>query len=341
MASAPPGIGLPPSLLQGLGEAHPGWDFQSSAAAAAAATAAAGGPPGRPIPPQLLAATSHQQLAAATGLRGMPPMGSPPPPPSADFFLPAESGLYYGAAEGGGGDRALPPSPYIDSIALRVQPILNAVSQQSQRKVSAEIRMLEAGLSSLAAKAHKVEALLRLHERSSRPLPRDGVLLRLQEVERHYDQSLVDLKRELHQTIIAHNHNADLMADHKAEIDKMTVDLGASQMSLPSQQQQEQLEKAAEALERNQLRDRDVEFILARGEALFQRSMSLGFMQTPGRPSTGATVAQQNALRSAMGSSGWLSSGDYAQGAVPQYLQHGGDTAPPSRKSSKPNARSK
>merc|ERR1719506_1778217 len=43
----------------------------------------------------------------------------------------------------------------------------------------------------------------------------------LQKVEQQWGQEIRTLKQELHQTILAHNHNADLIKHHKDTIDSL------------------------------------------------------------------------------------------------------------------------
>merc|ERR1712217_712198 len=101
----------------------------------------------------------------------------------------------------------------------------------------------------------------------------------LSDVEQRWEQEIKAVKRELHQTILAHNHNADLMADHKTAIDKIRAEIDEQppMQSTESQQQlHEHLERLTKTLEHNRAQEHDIDALLRRGEVLIQRCSSLG-----------------------------------------------------------------
>merc|ERR1719262_95485 len=55
------------------------------------------------------------------------------------------------------------------------------------------------------------------------PLDSDTIRQCLLKIEQQWGQGLRALRQELHQTILAHNHNADLMKHHKDTLDQLKV----------------------------------------------------------------------------------------------------------------------
>merc|ERR1740127_434897 len=58
-------------------------------------------------------------------------------------------------------------------------------------------------------------------EAQSGQLDADAVGQLLSKIEQQWGQEIRTLKQELHQTILAHNHNADLIKHHKDTIDAL------------------------------------------------------------------------------------------------------------------------
>lgn len=208
---------------------------------------------------------------------GMPP-GAPamwpprPPPPLAP--PPAPGAALLADAARAARDASSTIESTLAAVSLRVAPMLANATRASESQVSAEIRRLEASFQALNAKVSRVEALLRLHEPASRSVNQDNLLKMLLDVEQRWEQEIKTVKRELHQTILAHNHNADLMADHKTAIDKIKANLdeqGPPERVQSDQQFQDQLNRLAQTLQRNQSQDQEVDAILRRGDMLLQR----------------------------------------------------------------------
>jgi len=182
----------------------------------------------------------------------------------------------------------------LDAIGQRVQPMIAAATRASESQVSAELRKLEAGFAQLTAKASRVESLLQALDPSAHAVQKGDLVRILSDVERRWEQEIKAVKRELHQTILAHNHNADLMADHRTAIDKIgaEIDERASQPSSLSPEAEpqlwEQLTRVAQTLERSRSRDQDVDELLRRWEVLTHRLAALGLLQTPTQPQPAA-----------------------------------------------------
>jgi len=78
--------------------------------------------------------------------------------------------------------------------------------------MSTELKKLDAGFMALNQKVNKIEALLSACDPTKRLGHHDIFNKMLAEVEQRWEQDVKAVKRELHQTILAHNHNANLMA---------------------------------------------------------------------------------------------------------------------------------
>lgn len=146
-------------------------------------------------------------------------------------------------------------------------------------QVRAEITKLEAGFSVLRAKAERAYTLL-AGRQSEQTDDGDPMLQMLAQVEQRWEQQVAMIKRELHDTVVAHNHNADLMVDHKAAIAQITEVLearGPPQDRGPDFQARlmQQLGSLALTLERCEVSDQDTDIMLRRGDHLLQRYRAL------------------------------------------------------------------
>lgn len=236
------------------------------------------GPPGS-MPEDLASQTTMPQVRMPSGAPTMWPAPPPPPPCHAPpGALPP--GALPRTMPGAEGSRAFPASQEVlAAVGQRVSLMLAAATRASESQVSAELRRLETGFASLSAKVGKVEALLSRHE--PRRNQKDALIRAVFEVEQRLDQEIKTVKRELHQTILAHNHNAELMADHKTAIDTICVDIeerGPPLQVEPDSQLGAQLERLQQTLEQGRARDQDVDALLRRGEVLLQRLGALGLL---------------------------------------------------------------
>lgn len=135
----------------------------------------------------------------------------------------------------------------------------------SEQQVATEIRRLEQQLSVLHEKAARIDGKIILHDPAQRSVNKDAFHQHLSQMEKRWEEEFNDVKRELHQTILAHNHNADLMADHKATLDRYRTELNERSSAM---QQDEALRHTAESDEliRGQLRKVDEALDRERGE---------------------------------------------------------------------------
>lgn len=165
------------------------------------------------------------------------------------------------------------------AVSRHVAPRLQQAASASESQVRAELRRVEAGLGALQAKVSRVEALLGVADHGAQAVRKDGVTQLLADVEQRWEQELKAVKRELHQTILAHNHNADVMADHKSAIDRIRTEL--EERGPPAQLERdghvrEQLDRLSRTLEQNRSQERDIEGLLRRSDALMQQFTALG-----------------------------------------------------------------
>merc|ERR1719487_968981 len=80
----------------------------------------------------------------------------------------------------------------------------------------------------------------------------------LQKIEHRWGKELATLKQELHQTILAHNHNADLMRHHKDALDHLRTQLMQKQ-GQPAPQVTAQLGKLEQLLQQDNLKQRKLD----------------------------------------------------------------------------------
>jgi len=167
------------------------------------------------------------------------------------------------------------PSPHemLAVVSQRVAPMLVAAARHSETQVSAELRKLDSLFQSLRDKAARIDAILLAKDQSARQLPKDGIAQLLIDLEQRWDQEIKAVKRELHQTILAHNHNADLMADHKSAIEKILAELNerGPPTHFVDPHLAETLARLGSTLDKNRARDADIDALLQRGEVLMER----------------------------------------------------------------------
>eukprot|EP00747_Dinoflagellata_sp_TGD_P170173 gnl/TRDRNA2_/TRDRNA2_201060_c0_seq1.p1 gnl/TRDRNA2_/TRDRNA2_201060_c0~~gnl/TRDRNA2_/TRDRNA2_201060_c0_seq1.p1 ORF type:complete len:288 (-),score=58.43 gnl/TRDRNA2_/TRDRNA2_201060_c0_seq1:74-907(-) len=234
------------------------------------------------------------QARMPTGLPNSQQWMPPPPPSQAPPGVPPlpPPGIAQTHPRGGGGTSSSGssiaehlvglPATYealMPALGRHVAPMLAATTRASEQRVSTEIRRLEQGLSSLSSKVSKVEALLEARDPNARSMQKGTLVAMLLNVEQRWEEEIKDVKRELHQTILAHNHNADLMADHKSTIDGIRAQVEDYKPALhpeAERQVREHLAKLLQALGAGQAKDQEIDCLLRRGEALMQNLAAMG-----------------------------------------------------------------
>merc|ERR1712139_65373 len=83
------------------------------------------------------------------------------------------------------------------------------------KTIHTTMMQIDAGLDALLVQLDGIEA----QEPAEQPLDAEAVGQQLSKIEQQWGQEVRTLKQELHQTILAHNRNADLIKHHKDTID--------------------------------------------------------------------------------------------------------------------------
>jgi len=187
----------------------------------------------------------------AGGPPGLGPACGPPsePPP------PAPPGLFLGGGGPRGGvpaqsdDGALEKQAEISThIHAQVHRLLEQARLDTESKVKVELKQIRDVMVQMDTRLDQLIAQLDSAEPRSDP-PLDAVHIgeTLSKIEQTWGHEIRTLKEELHQTILAHNHNADLIKHHKDTIDSLRERCHRLQSSGPRggpemQQQQGRLE---------------------------------------------------------------------------------------------------
>lgn len=161
------------------------------------------------------------------------------------------------------------------TIEAQVQRLLEQARVDTESKVKAELKMIR---DSMLAMDSRLDLLLNqlnngapLSEGGDSTLDAEMVGQLLQQTEQRWGQEIRTLKQELHQTILAHNHNADLIKHHKDTIDALKERCqkmqGSSNRTAEIQQQLARLD----ARLKQQQKQRKLEPLFERLAALEQR----------------------------------------------------------------------
>lgn len=206
---------------------------------------------------------------------------SPPLPPPPRNIARAAEPLARPPGIGDNDDDAPMSHETLARLGERVVAMLQQATRSSEQQVSSELRKLDTELTALTAKFGRVEALLSQKgfppaNQRAMPCMEDRITLLLHEVELKLDADVREIQRELHQTILAHNHNADLMADHKAAIDRIRSDMETHNLpALVAAQRTEELlvplQQLTVTIEESQASDQELDLLLRKGEALLAR----------------------------------------------------------------------
>jgi len=193
----------------------------------------------------------------AGGPPGLGPACGPPsePPP------PAPPGLFLGGGGSRGGapaqndDGALEKQAEISgTIQAQVQRLLEQARLDTEAKVKVELKQIRDVMVQMDTRLDTLIAQLDSAEpRADPPLDEQQIGATLSKIEQTWGHEIRTLKEELHQTILAHNHNADLIKHHKDTIDTLRDRCNRLQASGPrgGPEMQQQIGRL-EALSRQQ-----------------------------------------------------------------------------------------
>eukprot|EP00927_Polykrikos_kofoidii_P070164 TRINITY_DN660_c0_g1_i1.p1 TRINITY_DN660_c0_g1~~TRINITY_DN660_c0_g1_i1.p1 ORF type:complete len:386 (+),score=115.54 TRINITY_DN660_c0_g1_i1:92-1249(+) len=179
-----------------------------------------------PPPPPAGLAANPPGLGQPPGLGGLGVSGCPPPtapPPPATVGQPPPATAAGGGAVGEGWNVDL-QKEISGTIEAQVQRLIEQARLDTEAKVKQELKsirdsimVVDVGLDQLLAQLDGIEP----PQQVEAPMDSEAVGQLLSKIEQQWGQEIRTLKQELHQTILAHNHNADLIKHHKDTMDAL------------------------------------------------------------------------------------------------------------------------
>jgi len=158
-------------------------------------------------------------------------------------------------------------------IENQVARLIDQARHDTESKVKVELKSI---MESMKVMDQRLDVLLGQLEGADAPaaeaaLGAEAVNALLQKVEQQWGQEIRTLKQELHQTILAHNHNADLIKHHGDTIDSLREKCSKLNSGCPrSAEIQQQLQRLDARLKQQQ-KQRKMEPLFERLSALEQR----------------------------------------------------------------------
>lgn len=171
------------------------------------------------------------------GIGNLTLAGQPPPQPAN-----AAGGFGLGAV---GESREVELQKEISgTIEAQVSKLIEQARLDTESKVKMELKQIRDAMMGLDQRLDELIAQLDSigqQEPVESPLAAEAVGQLLSKIEQQWGQEIRTLKQELHQTILAHNHNADLIKHHKDTIDALRdrcAKLQGNNVKTPEIQQQ-------------------------------------------------------------------------------------------------------
>lgn len=161
-------------------------------------------------------------LAAPPGISRSPgPMGEAQPP----GLWPAPGPAAGAAGAPGEPGREFDLQKAISgTIESQVQRLIEQARHDTEAKVKTELKQIRDAMMAIDSRLDQLLVQLDGLEppkATEPPLDAEAVGQLLSRIEQQWGQEIRTLKQELHQTILAHNHNADLIKHHKDTIDAL------------------------------------------------------------------------------------------------------------------------
>jgi len=160
------------------------------------------------------------------------------------------------------------------TIEGQVQRLIEQARHDTESKVKLDLKQIRDAMLAMDARLdHLLEQLdgLEPPKAAEPPLDAETVGNLLSKIEQQWGQEIRTLKQELHQTILAHNHNADLIKHHKDTIDALRERCAKMQNNnVKTSEIQQQLQKLDTRLKQQQ-KQRKLEPLFERLAALEQR----------------------------------------------------------------------
>lgn len=111
-------------------------------------------------------------------------------------------------------------------IGDQVKELIQQAKRDSEAKVKTELKMVNDAMMQMDASLDMLSKQLdEMEESSSEALEQHVAIKALAKVEQQWGKELGKLKLELHQTIYAHNHNADLLKQQKEALDLIRTEI--------------------------------------------------------------------------------------------------------------------
>lgn len=108
------------------------------------------------------------------------------------------------------------------TITAQVTRLLEQARLDTESKVKTELKQIHEVILSMDGRLDQMLAQIdSIEPRAEPPLDAEHIGQVLSKIEQQWGQEIRILKEELHQTILAHNHNADLIKYHKDTIDAL------------------------------------------------------------------------------------------------------------------------
>jgi len=165
----------------------------------------------------------------------------------------------------------VPPEPHHEvygMIETQVAHLLEQARHDTEAKVKIELKqirdamvMMDQRLDQFIEQLDSTASPGEHHQSAEGPLEVEVVGQILSKLEQQWGQEIRALKQEIHQTILAHNHNADLIKHHKGTIDALrdrcskrqagnarTLEIQRQLLRLNAGLQQQQKQRALEPL---------------------------------------------------------------------------------------------
>jgi hypothetical protein len=171
----------------------------------------------------------------------------------------------------------------MQKIQEQVKDLILQARKDSENKVKSELKIIGEAMKEMDSKLDLIVADLDSVDQegdsgeptAANSVENTAVLQALAKVEAHWGKELGKLKQELHQTIFAHNHNADLMKHQKEALDQIKAKMAESNATPSSPQLQQQLQGKIDQLVDSQSKAKRLEPLFTRLMAVEQASATL------------------------------------------------------------------
>lgn len=205
-----------------------------------------------------------------------PDMGAPPGISRGPEGQPP--GLFQ-ASGAGAGRHGAPPGNELQkeissTIEAQVAKLIEEASQSTAQKVKIELKQIMEAMKGMDARLDQLLVQIDGVEPSTSnepPMDVEAVGVLLSKIEQQWGQEIRMLKQELHQTILAHNHNADLIKHHKDTIDALRERCTKLQSNKGRNSEIVQQMQRLDARLKQQQKSRKLEPLFERLERLEQR----------------------------------------------------------------------